>query len=74
MAADPVSPDVAPSTQTRLRRSVRMWSNSRPTSCSATSLNASVGPRNSSSSDSGAPDAVVPMGTTGQTASVSKVA
>ena len=45
MAADPVSPEVAPRMQTRSSRSSSTWSNRRPTSCSATSLNASVGPR-----------------------------
>ena len=48
MAADPVSPEVATTIVARLPRAVSSWSNSRPTSCRATSLKASVGPRNSS--------------------------
>ena len=50
IAADPVSPLVAPTIMTCSSRSASTWSKSRPTSCSATSLNASVGPWNSSSS------------------------
>ena len=50
IAAEPVSPLVAPTIVTRSLRSPRTWSNIRPTSCSATSLNANVGPWNSSSS------------------------
>ena len=50
IAAEPVSPLVAPTIVTRSPRSASTWSNSRPTSCRATSLNASVGPWNSSSS------------------------
>ena len=76
MAAEPVSPEVAPSTQTRSPRADSTWSNSRPTSCSATSLNASVGPRNSSSRCRSGPVSppVEPSGTTGHTSGVSKVA
>ena len=50
MAAAPVSPEVAPTMVTRSPRLVSTWSNSRPSSCSATSLKARVGPWNSSSS------------------------
>ena len=48
IAADPVSPLVAPTIVTRSPRWPSTWSNSRPTSCRATSLNDSVGPWNSS--------------------------
>ena len=44
IAADPVSPDVAPTMVSGRSSAVRKRSNSRPSSCSATSLNASVGP------------------------------
>ena len=50
IAAEPVSPLVAPTIVIRSSRSASTCSNSRPTSCRATSLNASVGPWNSSSS------------------------
>jgi hypothetical protein len=50
IAALPVSPLVAPTMVRRSSRRERNSSNSRPSSCSATSLNASVGPWNSSSS------------------------
>ena len=55
IAAEPVSPEVAPTIITRSLRAASTWSNSRPTSCRATSLNASVGPWNSSSSHSSGP-------------------
>ena len=45
----PVSPDVAPTMVARWPRSASTWSISRPSSCMATSLKASVGPWNSSS-------------------------
>jgi hypothetical protein len=48
IAAEPVSPLVAPTIVTRSLRSPSTWSNIRPTNCSATSLNASVGPWKSS--------------------------
>ncbi len=48
MAAEPVSPLVAPTIVTRSPRRARAWSNSRPRSCIATSLKAKVGPWNSS--------------------------
>ena len=48
MAADPVSPEVATTMVARSPRRVSSQSNSRPTSWRATSLNASVGPWNSS--------------------------
>ena len=48
IAAEPVSPLVAPTIVTRSPRSPSTLSNITPTSCSATSLNASVGPWNSS--------------------------
>ncbi len=48
MAAEPVSPLVAPTMVTRWPRSRSTVSNIRPTSCRATSLNASVGPWKSS--------------------------
>ena len=48
MAAEPVSPEVAPTMVTRWPRSASTWSNSRPSSCIARSLKASVGPWNSS--------------------------
>ncbi len=44
----PCRPTWPPTMVTRSPRAVSTWSNSRPTSCSATSLNASVGPQNSS--------------------------
>ncbi len=50
IAAEPVSPLVAPTIVTRCPRWSSTWSNRRPTSWSAMSLNASVGPWNSSSS------------------------
>jgi hypothetical protein len=49
MAALPVSPEVAPTMVTRSPRLASTWSNSRPSSCIAMSLKASVGPWNSSS-------------------------
>ena len=50
MAAEPVSPEVAPTMVARWPRLARsVWSSMRPRSCSATSLKASVGPWNSSS-------------------------
>ena len=48
IAAEPVSPEVAPTIVTRASRAASTWSNSRPSSCSAMSLNDSVGPWNSS--------------------------
>ena len=48
MAAEPVSPDVATSTVAVSSRRVSSRSISRPTSWRAMSLNARVGPRNSS--------------------------
>ena len=48
IAADPVSPDVAPTMVACWLRRVSVWSSMRPSSCSATSLKASVGPWNSS--------------------------
>ena len=50
MAAEPVSPLVAPTMVRRSSRSASTWSNSSPTNCKATSLNANVGPWNSSAS------------------------
>ena len=50
MAAEPVSPEVAPMTTTRAPRLPSTWSKRRPTSCNAWSLKASVGPWNSSNS------------------------
>ncbi len=50
IAAEPVSPLVAPTIVRRPSRRERNSSNSRPSSCRATSLKASVGPWNSSSS------------------------
>ena len=44
-----VSAEVAPMMVTRSPRAASTWSNRRPSSCSATSLKASVGPWNSSS-------------------------
>ena len=55
IAAEPVSPDVAPTIVTRSPRAASTWSKSRPTSCSATSLKASVGPWKSSSTHSSGP-------------------
>ncbi len=52
IAAEPVSPEVAPTIVIARSRACRKCSNSRPRSCSATSLKASVGPWNSSSSQS----------------------
>ena len=52
IAADPVSPLVAPMIITCSSRSASTCSKSRPTSCNAMSLNASVGPWNNSSSHS----------------------
>ena len=52
MAADPVSPLVAPTMVSRRPERLRLASNSPPISCIATSLNASVGPWKSSSSQS----------------------
>ena len=49
MAAEPVSPEVAPTMVARAPRSARMWSITRARNCIATSLKASVGPWNSSS-------------------------
>ena len=48
MAAEPVSPDVATTMVARWPRADSSWSNRRPTSWSATSLKASVGPQKSS--------------------------
>ena len=48
MAAEPVSPEVAPMMVTRLPSCSSTQSNMRPRSCIATSLKASVGPWNSS--------------------------
>jgi len=44
IAADPVSPLVAPTTVTRWPRASKTSSNMRPTNCRAMSLNESVGP------------------------------
>ena len=55
MAADPVSPEVAPTTVIRLPFAASTWSKSRARICIATSLKASVGPWKSSSSQSFAP-------------------
>ncbi len=52
MAAEPVSPEVAPTMVMRSPRLASTWSNSRPTSCSAMSLKARVGPWKSSSANS----------------------
>ncbi len=49
MAAEPVSPLVAPTMVTRSPRAASTWSNRRPSTCIAMSLKASVGPWNSSS-------------------------
>ncbi len=49
MAAEPVSPEVAPTMVARVPRWPSTWSISRARSCMATSLKASVGPWNSSS-------------------------
>src|SRR4051794_4412793 len=48
IGADAVSPLVAPTSVTCSPRAPSTWSKSRPTSCRATSLNASVGPWKSS--------------------------
>ena len=48
IAALPVSPLVAPTMVMRWSRASSTWSNMRPRNCMATSLNASVGPWNSS--------------------------
>ena len=48
IAAEPVSPEVAPTMVTRASRAVSTWSNRRPSTCIAMSLKASVGPWNSS--------------------------
>ncbi|MOA39588.1 hypothetical protein D3C78_1613850 [compost metagenome] len=48
MAAEPVSPLVAPMITTRSLRLASTWSSRRPSSCRAKSLKASVGPWNSS--------------------------
>ena len=55
IAAEPVSPLVAPTMVSRWPLRVRLASNSWPISCIATSLKASVGPWNSSSSQSFGP-------------------
>ena len=49
-AAEPVSPEVAPSTLRRSPRRSSTYSKSAPSNCIAMSLNASVGPFDSSSS------------------------
>ena len=49
MAAEPVSPLVAPTIVIRSPRRASAWSKRRPKSCIATSLKARVGPWNSSS-------------------------
>ena len=54
-AAAPVSPEVAPTMVMRSSRRSRTRSNIRARSCIAKSLNASVGPWNSSSSHSSGP-------------------
>ena len=69
IAAEPVSPLVAPTIVIRSLRWPSTWSNSRPTSCRARSLNASVGPWNSSSNHSSGP-----IWTSGATAGWSNVA
>ena len=50
IAADPVSPLVAPTIVIRRPLRASTWSNIRPTNWRATSLNARVGPWNNSSS------------------------
>jgi hypothetical protein len=50
IAAEPVSPLVAPTMVIRSPRAASTWSNRSPRSCRATSLKASVGPWNSSKS------------------------
>ncbi|MNN76317.1 hypothetical protein D3C81_1926890 [compost metagenome] len=52
MAAEPVSPEVAPMITTRSPRLASTWSSRRPSSCRAKSLKARVGPWNSSSTHS----------------------
>ena len=52
IAADPVSPEVAPTIVTRFPSRASTCSNSRPRICIAMSLKASVGPWNSSSANS----------------------
>ena len=54
-AALPVSPEVAPRMLSVSPRRASSYSNRLPSNCIAMSLNASVGPFDSSSSDSGAP-------------------
>ncbi len=69
IAAEPVSPDVAPTMVIRCPVRASAASKSPPISCIATSLNASVGPWKSSSSQSFAP-----VCTSGATATWSKPA
>jgi hypothetical protein len=69
MAAEPVSPEVATTIVARSDRRASSASNILPTSCSATSLNASVGPWNSSSTWSPGSTS-----TSGSTSGASKVA
>ena len=64
----PVSPEVATTMVARWLRAASSWSNSRPTSCSATSLKASVGPQKSSRRWRS------PTSTTGQTSGWSNAA
>ena len=70
MAAEPVSPEVAPTMVACWCRAVSVWSSMRPSSCSATSLKASVGPWNSSSRCR----PLSPSGFTGATSGVSNEA
>ncbi len=69
IAAEPVSPEVAPTMVTRAPRRASTASNMRPTSCSATSLKASVGPWWSSRIQSFGPSCI-----SGQRAGWSKAA
>ena len=69
IAAEPVSPEVAPTMVIAPAAARRKCSNSRPSSCSAKSLKASVGPWNSSSSQSFGPSCL-----SGATAAWSKPA
>ena len=68
IAAEPVSPEVAPTIVTRLPCCESTCSNNRPTNCRATSLNASVGPWNSSSTKWSSP--ICTRGTTAGCANV----
>ena len=65
MAAEPVSPEVAPTIVTCPERRLSSASKSLPRSCRATSLNAKVGPQKSSMSQMSS--AGSPSGTSGAT-------